>query len=180
LDGLASAGTLAGAIDLPLVWPILSAWWRIPVVGVAPEDDEFEFLLSIAPAGAIRGKGLFADEPPPAIAGVDLVQIDFGREFVHRTGPGSSIGLPGGVAVTLWYAVGPAWAKVPEQTDEWIDLGLSTPHIDDHSHGGRLSGYMERLERSAAFQTAWRERARALRLAFDDRDDVLVVGRGSP
>ena len=174
--GLERAGVLGGAIDLPAIWPVLSAWWRVPVLDVAPEDDERSFLLSIAPAIAQPGATTFAGRSPDEIAGAELVRIDFDRQFACRVGPRTTVGLPGGAAISLWYASGPIWETVRDATNEWIDLGLSTPHIDAFGDGGDLAAFMDRLERSAAFTTAWRQRALALRVDLDERDDIVVLG----
>jgi hypothetical protein len=129
LSALEAAGVREGRIRLPAVWDALAAWLHDPVADVEPANDRRFFYLSSAPAAIDRRREtVFAGEPPPAIAGLDLICIEFGREFVRRTGPNSARAL-GSTAVTLWYEARPPWEPL-RATPEWIELGVSTCHYD--------------------------------------------------
>lgn len=80
LESLDRVGIRSGGIDLPVIWPVVASWWRVPVSDVAPEDDERAFYLSLAPAAADRTTTtVFASAPPSVIAGIDLVELVFER-----------------------------------------------------------------------------------------------------
>jgi hypothetical protein len=130
LAALDPLGFRAGRIDLPTLWPAVKSWLLLP--GPVARD----FLLMSAP-----GDGTFsmAGEPPPPIAGRDLICIEFGR--------GDDTGL------VLWYADGPVWKPLAEE-EGWIDLGPETVHIDGHAEGEHIPTFPTWIESLLAFQIA--------------------------
>ena len=184
LSALEAAGICQGRIQLPAIWDALAAWLHDPVADVEPANDRRFFYLSHAPAGIdpIR-EAVFAGEPPRAIAGVGLICIEFGREFVCRTGPNARRGL-GRAALTLWYEAGPAWEPLRE-TPEWIELGVSTCNYDWSADGRNPTWLTSELERSPVFEIASSERALAITVGFSDEhargpDDVVIVASRRP
>jgi hypothetical protein len=177
LAALEAAGVRRGRIELPAIWKALAAWLHGPVGDVEPPDDRRFFYLSFAPAGVDPTGHTFAGEPPTAIAGRDLICIEFGREFVRRTGPHSTR-LLGSAGLALWYEAGPAWDPLRE-TPEWIELGVSTCHYDWSADGRRPTSLTSKLERSPVFDIASSERARVMTLWFRDENangpDVVIV-----
>src|SRR5579884_720602 len=88
LAALDRLGLRSGRIDLADIWPALAAWWSTPVTDLAEsEDEEFAFLLSLAPARYEERATIFAGRPPAAIAGRELVCLDFERRFHERLDP---------------------------------------------------------------------------------------------
>lgn len=161
---------------MPVIWPALAEWCRTPVDDVAPEDDERSFLLSVAPARAEPNASVFAGEPPSAIAGVELVCLEFERTFKRITETGDRERLDGGAAVVLWYEWGPAWDDLRGRSD-WNGLGPSTPEIDEFADGRRVESLIEFIETaSGVLELAAHEPARALVLVGDDPPDLVVLG----
>jgi hypothetical protein len=167
---LVAALARLGRIDLADVWPVLKAWWSTPVTDLAAsEEEDFMFLLSLAPARYDPRETIFAGQPPPAIAGRELVCLDFVRQFKERLDPIRSMGISGGAAVTLWYGYDRAWRELRERSD-WIEMGASTPQLDAFARGdpAPLIQYVE--ADSGVLEAAARQRALAL-VAFDGEGD---------
>ncbi len=162
-----------------MIWPILAAWWRTSVDGVAAEQDERTFLLSVAPARAEPNATVFAGAPPSAIAGGELVCLEFERSFHRMTGPAGRVGLDGGASLVLWYDWGSAWEDLRRRSD-WNGLGVSTPEIDAFADGRRVESLIDFIEtRSGVLELAAEEPARALVLVGDDPPDLVVLGDAS-
>ncbi|HWI22377.1 MAG TPA: hypothetical protein VNT22_07160 [Baekduia sp.] len=126
-------GVRGGRIDLPDVWPILAAWWSTPVSDLAfDEQEELEFLLSLAPATKDVGVSVFAGCPPDAIAGRELVCLEFSRGFHKVLAPNHLSGISGGAHLTFWYAYDAPWQRLRE-CSSWIEMGLGTPQLDASS-----------------------------------------------
>ena len=68
-DELLAALEHAGGIDLPTVWDVVTAWWRTPLIDVAPDGDVHTVALTRAPTG----------HPPPVLAMRALVRLDLER-----------------------------------------------------------------------------------------------------
>jgi hypothetical protein len=175
LESLDRVGIRSGGIDLPVIWPVVASWWRVPVSDVAPEDDERAFYLSLAPAAADRTTTtVFAGEPPSAIAGIDLVEINFERQFSQRVDAITTEGLDGGAAVSLWYAAVPEWERLRDDP-AWIDMGISTPHFDSSADGRHVERLIADLQRSAVFEIASRKRALALVFTDSESEDIVLL-----
>jgi hypothetical protein len=126
---LDAVGVREGRVQLPAIWGALTSWWVEPVADVAPSDDRRFFYLSQAPAGVDSFHDtVFAGQPPSAIAALNLICLEFSRDFVRRSSPRHLTGL-GGAGITLWYQSAPIWDSL-RATPEWIDLGISTPSYD--------------------------------------------------
>jgi hypothetical protein len=111
----------------------------LEAAGAREADDRRFFSLSHAPAAVDPTREtVFAGEPPTAIAGRD-----------------------GSVALTLWYAAGPAWEPLRETAD-WIELGVSTCNYDWSADGRDPTWLTSKLERSPVFRIASSERALAM------------------
>ncbi len=128
----------------------------------------------MAPASPEPDEGVFAGEPPDAVAGRDLVCVELARQFKRRIDPGRTQGL-GGVGLTLWYAAGAAWAPA-RATEGWIEWGAHTSNLDWSSTGQDVAGFASALERSPAFRVAAAQRALALTVGTGEPDDLLVLG----
>jgi hypothetical protein len=175
---LDAVGVREGRVQLRTIWDALCSWWVEPLAEVAPSDDRRCFYLSQAPAGVDPKETVFAGAPPSAIASLDLVCLEFSRDFVQRTGPHSATGL-GGAGVTLWYRFTPIWDSL-RATPEWIDLGISTPSYDWSTAGRDAAWLIEQIERAPVFAIASAEPALALTMGYsneraDGPDDVVVV-----
>jgi hypothetical protein len=174
-------GVRGGRIDLPDVWPTLAGWWSTPVTDLAgAQEEELAFLLSLSPASHGERATIFAGRPPAAIAGRELVRLDFEREFKERLDDVGRIGISGGAGVSFWYGYDPAWQRLRERSD-WIEMGVGTPQIDAFSDGrdpGKLIRYVE--ETSGVLHAAAERRALALVVVDGAGDEqLLVVRRGS-
>jgi hypothetical protein len=181
LAALDRLGVRSGRIDLPDVWPTLAAWWSTPVTDLAEsQEEEFAFLLSLAPASYEEGATIFAGRPPAAIVGRELVRLDFEREFKERVDDVRRVGISGGAGVSFWYGYGDAWKRLRERSD-WIEMGISTPHIDACSDGRNLSTLVRFVEEtSGVLDAAAEDGALALVMVDGDGDErLLVVGHKS-
>jgi hypothetical protein len=171
-------GVRAGRIDLADVWPALAAWWSTPVTDLTgSQEEDFAFLLSLAPAIYDDRATVFAGRPPASIAGRELVRLDFERQFHERVDDIRRVGISGGAGVSFWYGYDAAWQRLRERSD-WIEMGISTPQIDAFNDGrdpGKLIRYVE--EASGVLGAAAEHRALAL-LVVDGAGDeqLLVVG----
>lgn len=175
LQSLDRVGVRSGGIDLAVIWPVVASWWRAPVSDVAPEDDERAFYLSVAPAAVDQmTTTVFASTPPSAIAGIDLVVIEFERGFSRRLNALASESVEGGAAVSLWYAAGPEWERLRADPD-WIDLGISTPHFDSCADGRQVDWLIADLQQSAVFEIASRQRALALVFVGYESEDLVFL-----
>src|SRR5690242_9534097 len=113
LDALDRLGVRAGRIDLPELWPTVAAWWATPVDDLARTHEEhLAFLLSLAPAVYEDGAAVFAGRPPEAIAGRELVRLEFDRSFSARVDQVRRIGISGGGGVSFWYRYDAAWQRL--------------------------------------------------------------------
>jgi hypothetical protein len=178
MAALRSAGACARRIELPVIWPVLATWWRTPVDDVAAEEDERTFLLSVAPARVETNATVFAGAPPSAIAGMELVCVEFERRF-HLTRADGRVGLDGGASLVLWYDWGPAWEDLRARSD-WNGLGVSTPEIDAFADGCRVESLIDFVEtRSGVVELTAQQPARALVLVGDDPPDWVVLGDAS-
>lgn len=165
LARLDASGFRVGRMDLTSIWPALSSWMHEPPSDVASDDDERSFYLSFAPAGAPG----FAGAPPEEIASVDLVCIEFSREF--KSGTPHEVGSAG---MTLWFAAGEPWASL-EQMPEWIAMGPSTPHLDAFARGGDCEWLTAWIEESPVYAIASRAKVLAATVGDDRGNDVLVL-----
>lgn len=165
---LGPLGFRTGRIDLPALWPAISAWLREPASDVAPEGDERSFYLSRVPRDAPLSA--FAGAPPAPIAGQDLVCLDFGRAF-KRADDGTSTQL-GSVGVVLWYPDGPPWEALSAMP-EWIAAEPSTPHVDAFARGEDAGWLTRWIETSPVFAVAAGETALAAEIT--DEDENLLV-----
>jgi hypothetical protein len=176
LIALDRLGVQAGRIDLGDVWPTLAAWWSTPVTDLAgSQEEEFACLLSLAPERYSDGATVFAGRPPAAIAGRELVRLDFEREFHERVDDVRRVGISGGAGVSLWYGYDVAWQRLRERSD-WIEMGAGTPQIDEFSDGrdpGKLTRYVE--EESGLLDAAAEHRALALSVVDGQGDEQLFV-----
>jgi hypothetical protein len=178
LAALDRLGARSGRIDLVDVWPVLAAWWSTPVTDLADtECQEFAFLLSLTPAIHGERATIFAGRPPAAIAGRELVRLDFEREFHERIDHVQKVGIGGGASVSFWYGYDHAWQRLRERSD-WIEMGVSTPQIDAFAGGpdpGELVRYVEQT--SGVLDAAAETRAQALALIDGEGDEQLLVVR---
>jgi hypothetical protein len=169
-------GVPAGRIDLADVWPTLAAWWSTPVTDLTgSQEEDFAFLLSLAPAIYDDRAVIFAGRPPAAIAGRELVRLDFEREFHERVDGIVRVGISGGAGVSFWYDYDAAWERLRERSD-WIEMGISTPQIDAFTDGrdpGTLIRYVE--DASGVLGAAAEHRALALVIVDSDGDEQLHV-----
>jgi hypothetical protein len=171
LAALEVNGVLPGCVDLSVVWPVVAAWWRTPAIA----------------RGGLAGLACYPARPPtrlptlrsspasrqPCSSGRSRCASIFGREFVRRTGPTSTVGLEGGASVSLWYAASAPWEAL-SGTAGWIAIGLSTPNIDAIGDGRDRERLITSLEQSALFQVALAEPVRALVCADDGPEDLTV------
>lgn len=179
LAALEAVGVREGRIQLPAIWDALATWLEDPVADVEPRHDRRFFYLSHAPAAIDPDREtVFAGAPPTAIAGLDLVCIEVGREFSRRIGPDSTR-LRGSAGLTLWYEAGPAWDPLRE-TPDWIELGVSTCNYDWSADGRQPTWLTSQIKRSPVFDIASSESACAMTIEFNDEnadgpEDVVIV-----
>ena len=168
-------GVRTGRIELADVWPALSAWWSTPVTDLTEsQEEDLAFLLSLAPASYDARAGIFSGRPPAALAGRELVRLDFEREFHERLDDVARAGIGGGANVSFWYGYDRAWQRLRQRSD-WIEMGVSTPQIDAISSGrdpGRLIRYVEAC---GVLEAAAEQRALALVVLDGEGDEQLVV-----
>lgn len=139
---------------------------------VAPDGDERSFYLSRVPRDITPTQSVFAGSAPQAIAALDLVCLEFGRDFnIIDNGRSNQLGS---VGVTLWYSDDQPW-EVLSQMPDWIEAGPSTPHLDSFALGndaGRLTNW---IETSPVFEVASRQTALAAELFDSNHDKSLLV-----
>jgi hypothetical protein len=81
------------------------------------------------------------------------VRIDFERRFSRRIDATSTQGLEGGAGVSLWYAAALEWQRLRD-VPGWIDMGVSTPHLDSFADGRQIDRLIADLE-SSPEQSPW-------------------------
>ena len=118
LAALDQVGFRSEPIDLPAIWPAIASWWRAPAGDVADEDDRRTFYMALRPAAVPSGSS-FAGDPPSAIAGVDLVCLEFVRQLVTRMDATAMVGTGDSAAVTLWYRAHPSWERL-RRSSSWV------------------------------------------------------------
>jgi hypothetical protein len=166
-------------VQLPAIWDALTSWWLEPVSDVVPSGDRRFFYLSQAPADVDAATtSVFAGRPPAAIAALDLVCLEFSRDFVRWTRPNHGVGL-GGAAVALWYESTPVWESL-RTTPDWIDLGLPTPNYDWATDGRDPARLIAQIEQAPVFTIASTEPALTLTMGYADEhgdgpDEVVSI-----
>lgn len=170
---LERAGLRSRRPQLSWIWPVIRAWWIRPVADVALENDERNFYVSFAPA-APKEETVFAGEPPEALAGKNLISVEFGREFSRQINRISREGLKGGAGVTLWYAATAVWKQV-EPSDSAFHSDPSTPMIDSYCDGRHVASFTARLEASVPCHIATTERVLALSFWGDQSDFTIIA-----
>jgi hypothetical protein len=178
VEALRRAGAGRYRIDLPDLWPAITAWWSTPVTDLGPSDQQLlRFLLALAPTKNETGRPVFAGTPPEEIAGQELVRLDFRRRFENGAESGDGRALSGGATVTFWYPYGDAWRRLRERSS-WIEMGLSTPQIDlsSPSNGG-VADLIQRITVSGVLDAAARQPALALTVDDVQHDHWLSVVR---
>lgn len=175
LQTLDRLGVSAGRIDLPDVWPTLAAWWSTPVIDLGPaEVDELGFLLSLAPAA--DQAHVFAGPRPAALTGRELVRLDFERSFHELVDGVGRVRISGGAGISFWYGYDAAWQQLRE-TSDWIEMGYSTPQIDEFDGGRDPGGLIRYVEGSGVLAAAADQPALALLMLDHEGDErMLVVG----
>jgi hypothetical protein len=163
------------------VWPILAQWWVTPVEDLTEsQEEEFEFLLSLAPASYEPGVSVFAPRPPAAVSGRELVCLEFGRDFHEVSGINSQVGIEGGARLLYWYEYNAPWKRLRDRS-EWIEMGIGTPQVDASSCGrgpelNRLARYIEMD--SGVLPITAEQRALAL-VVIDPAGDNLLTFEGT-
>jgi hypothetical protein len=175
LAALERVGIRDGALDLPLIWPVLAAWLREPLADPEPVEDWRRFYISEIPAADPDGS--FAGVLPDALRppGGDLWCVEISRDFARRTGDGSRETIAGGGGVEAWYADSPAWHALAE-VDGWIAMGPGTPHVDWAVAGPDLQG----LERSPFLAVPLAEPVLAVRAGYATEDDGVELMLTAP
>jgi hypothetical protein len=176
LAALAPLGFSSGRIDLPWIWPAISEWMQQRAADVEPEGDARSFYLSRAPRDAAPTQNVFAGSAPQPIAALDLVCLEFARNF-NIIDNGRSMQL-GTVGVVLWYADGKPW-ELLSRMPGWIDAGPSTPHLDacargddDDDDAGWLTHW---IETSPAFEVASGQAALAAEVVDSHYEKSILV-----
>jgi hypothetical protein len=178
LAALDQVGFRSERIDLPAIWPAIASWWRAPAGDVADEDDRRTFYMALRPAAVPSGSS-FAGDPPTAIAGVDLVCLEFVRQLVTRMDATAMVGTGDSAAVTLWYRADPSWERL-RRSSSWIELGPSTPSLDWVACGRNVEWLIFAIEQSAVFDVASGQRALALEIAGDGAENLVVLANDGP